>query len=69
MMCPECHAVDVPILVVRGSGVADDETVLQCRRCRNEWAADAVSITTCGRTGGPDRHARMTIRDGNISTR
>ncbi len=69
MMCPECHAVDAPILVVRGSGVADDEIVLQCRRCRNEWAVDSVSTSKRMPTGGSDRRVRLTIGDGNISQR
>jgi hypothetical protein len=41
MTCPECHAVDAPILVVRGTGVASSEVTLQCRRCCNEWISDA----------------------------
>jgi len=35
--CPACRSVDVPKLIVRGTGKGNHGTSLQCRRCGHEW--------------------------------
>ncbi len=38
MSCPECRSVEVPKLIVRGTGKGSHGTSLQCRRCGHEWS-------------------------------
>jgi formate dehydrogenase maturation protein FdhE len=36
--CPACGSVEVPTLIVRGSGSAADGVSLRCRACDREWS-------------------------------
>jgi uncharacterized Zn finger protein len=35
--CPGCGSLDVPKLVVRGSGLGESGLDLKCRDCGSEW--------------------------------
>jgi uncharacterized Zn finger protein len=38
--CPRCGSMDVPTLVVRGSGPTGNSVTLRCRDCGDEWSIE-----------------------------